>query len=169
MNCPRCQTQMKEVSIGSARIQLCPNCEGSFYPEGALGEVAEQTKEELEETELAPVLEADQLEKIDLEAALTCPVCGEGMSRYRYLATTDVFLDECLEHGIWLDDGELSNILEYMAERKENSAARRAEIKRMLEEKGVQRIEEMGKSPRRFSISGQFLAGLNRLFARKRR
>lgn len=150
-------------------MQLCPNCEGSFYSEGALGVVTDQTREDVEGSELGVVLVADQLEKIDEDAPMDCPVCGETMSRYRYLATTDVMLDECIDHGIWLDDGELSNILEYMAERKETSEARKAEFKRMIDERGVQRVEELGKSPSLFNPMGQFLAGLNRLFSRRQR
>ena len=50
----------------------------------------------------AVVAEADR-------PARKCPVCGTGMRIHEY-ANSGVAIDECGEHGTWLDSGELERI-----------------------------------------------------------
>jgi Zn-finger nucleic acid-binding protein len=36
------------------------------------------------------------------------------MRRYIYCADSGISLDRCAPHGIWLDDGELAQMIDYM-------------------------------------------------------
>ena len=69
MNCPRCETALKGVIIEDSQVHACPNCDGTWYPDEALGEVTDFTFSELKETELSPSLVPDKLARVDRYAA----------------------------------------------------------------------------------------------------
>ncbi|EDM73654.1 hypothetical protein PPSIR1_02678 [Plesiocystis pacifica SIR-1] len=43
-----------------------------------------------------------------------CPVCNTLMNRSQYGRYSRVIVDTCKEHGVWLDEGELTQILEWV-------------------------------------------------------
>lgn len=148
-------------------MQLCPNCEGSFYPGDQLFKVEELGQGKLEESALAPTLVPDQLDKIDLDAMLQCPVCEAEMSRYNHLGDDTIILDECPEHGIWLDDGELGALLEFVQRDAEADAAAEKERLEVRERYKFETVKEMGRS-KGINPVGLVLSGLNRFFSRNR-
>ncbi len=167
MTCPRCQTEMKQVMVSHVPVDMCPNCEGSFYDGDELEAIMETPIEELEKSELAPVLVADKLDCIDEDENLDCPRCGEPMVRYRYLITSDIVLDECPDHGIWLDDGELTKMLDYLGRWEEISEDKKAEMERIRQRGNFQSLTEDKVSP--LNLPGQLLNVLNRMFSRKKK
>lgn len=114
LSCPRCQTPLQEAKLEESTVHPCPNCEGTWYPEEALSSVTDRSLSELSGSVLQPSLVGDKLETVDLEKPISCPVCAAPMMRYRYTMTCDVVLDECLDHGIWLDDGELGSLMTFL-------------------------------------------------------
>jgi hypothetical protein len=42
--------------------------------------------------------------------AASCPVCGAAMTRSRYTSNCPVQIDECDQHGLWLDTGEIKDL-----------------------------------------------------------
>ncbi|MCA9794954.1 MAG: zf-TFIIB domain-containing protein [Candidatus Eremiobacteraeota bacterium] len=166
MICPRCDTEMKQVMLRNIPVDLCPNCEGSWYDADELAAILETPLQELESSDLAPVLVADKLDKIDTEKNLDCPRCGEPMVRYQYLITSDIYLDECPDHGIWLDDGELTKMLEFLGEWDDAGQEKRAEIERVRQQGNYQVLTE--ENPSWHNVPGQFLKLLNKVFRRKR-
>ncbi len=115
--CPRCQTELQELPIDHLNVDMCPKCEGSFWEnqEDELGQMmrTEDNLSRVEASQLAPILLKDKTEGIDLEAPAKCPVCGVVMDRYQYFLVSDIWLDRCEEHGVWLDDGELKAIVDF--------------------------------------------------------
>ena len=149
MNCPRCSTELKEIvfaELNDSQVYMCPSCEGAWYPRKALNEVAQTERDWLENTEISAVLEADKLHLIDLDAPVNCPLCDEEMKRYEYALAPEVELDECPEHGIWLDDGELGVIMEKISQNRELSEKARADVDRVREEMGMEAVAK-GSSP----------------------
>lgn len=114
MKCPRCQAEMRDTKAYGCTVKTCPKCEGTWYPGETLGRVSDHSLSELREGPLRPTLVADKLETVDLQAPILCPCCERPMIRYRYTMGCDAVLDECLEHGVWLDDGELGSLLEFL-------------------------------------------------------
>lgn len=164
MNCPRCASPLNDVDLPelkSAKVHICPSCEGTWYPKTALNAVAQAEREWLEKTEVGVVLEGDKLDQIDLEAAVFCPVCEQEMKRYNYALATDVELDECIEHGIWLDDGELGVIMDKISEHKELSEKARADIERVRREMGLEQAAK-GSALNPFALT---LRLLNKIFS----
>jgi Zn-finger nucleic acid-binding protein len=42
--------------------------------------------------------------------AVSCPVCSVEMKRKQYRTNCPVQIDECDEHGVWLDTGEIKDL-----------------------------------------------------------
>lgn len=168
MNCPRCSEQLKPTKVANFTVQLCPNCEGSFYQGDQLFLVEELGQSELEKSDLAPVLVGDQLDKIDLDAMLDCPECGERMSRYNHLGDETIILDECSEHGIWLDDGEMGALLDFVQRDKAADAEAEAKREEIRERYQFESVKDMAASSSGFNPIGLVFKGLNRFFARER-
>jgi Zn-finger nucleic acid-binding protein len=169
MQCPRkCGVELRSVTLpdlGNAEIHLCPECEGAFYPHLALGEVGQSDLKVIEGTELAVSLVGDKLEKVDLEADVCCPVCSETMNRFSYTLAPQVKLDECFEHGTWLDDGELGVIIEAIAASTASMAEYRKGITDMRKEMNIDGIAKGGSALNPFALTIRLL---NSLFSKSR-
>jgi Zn-finger nucleic acid-binding protein len=51
--------------------------------------------------------------------AVSCPVCGARMTRKRYATNCAVEIDECNQHGLWLDTGEIKDLQVFIERRME--------------------------------------------------
>lgn len=49
--------------------------------------------------------------------SVECPVCARRMERDRFGNAAGVVIDTCIDHGMWLDAGELSSIAKAAAQR----------------------------------------------------
>lgn len=165
MNCPRCSTELRTVAIEQSEVQACPNCEGAWYPDEALGEVTDHTFGELKKTALGETMVPDQLAKIDLDKPIDCPECGEKMSRYTYSLTCPIVLDECSEHGVWLDDGELGTLMQYLTD-LDKRVGEKQDL--LVNERNLAALEELSKSPTFYSLPNSVLATLNAVRSRNR-
>lgn len=164
MDCPRCQTQLKAINLSEfndAEVHLCPNCEGGWYPQASLDSLTiESNREAVERSELAPTLEADQLDKIDLDAPVNCPECGREMERFSYPLAPDTALDRCDDHGAWLDDGELGVMLEQIAANKKLLEETRKGVAAARDDMDITGIAKGS----RFNPFGMTLRVLNAIF-----
>ena len=97
----------------SAHGQMCPQCEGLWLPRSSLGALAQMPEEALARSAFAATLEADHPE-VGLGDPLHCPECAQPLLRFIYASDSVVTADLCRTHGLWLDDGELGSILEYL-------------------------------------------------------
>lgn len=164
MDCPRCQTELKAVTLAElddAQVFLCPNCEGGWYPQASLDSLTgESSREVIEQSELAPTLDADQLDKIDLAAPVNCPECGKQMDRFSYQLAPETALDRCYEHGAWLDDGELGVMLEQIAAHQKRLNEMRKDAAAARDEMNITGVAKGS----RFNPIGLTLRALNSLF-----
>ena len=165
MNCPRCETELTSVQIEESEVNACPNCEGTWYPDEALGNVTDHSLNELKSTELEASIVGDKLSKVDLEKAICCPECGSEMARYTYSMTCQIVLDECPKHGVWLDDGELGTLMQYLTELDQRVSAKQEET---LNPRNVKALEELSKSPTFYSLPSNVLATINNVYSRER-
>ena len=91
----------------------CPSCCGLFLDKETFSDIVQEMSERFERDPMPgsrPM--PGRLEKV---VYLRCPVCGEFMSRRNYARRSGVIVDECREHGLWLDDGELRRISAFVA------------------------------------------------------
>jgi len=79
-----------------------------------LDHVMGMSEEQLRDSAACETLFADH-PNIDLTPVAPCPVCRQPMRRYIYSTDSGVAVDACATgHGIWLDDGELAQIYDYI-------------------------------------------------------
>jgi Zn-finger nucleic acid-binding protein len=97
------------------RLARCPSCLGLFLPLGSLERLLDQA--------VGPVWSVDpQLLQALVEQPRAeggpwryrpCPCCGELMHRQLHGQRSGVVVDRCRDHGLWLDAGELRQLLEW--------------------------------------------------------
>lgn len=80
---------------------------------GSLYHLTQMSRRALESSPLSPSLVADH-EEVALEPGLRCPECGQDMARQIYCSDSGIVVDRCREHGMWFDDGELAQVVDYV-------------------------------------------------------
>lgn len=108
--CPRCDIELERIANEQAWI--CRQCDGVLLRK--LDPYLDMTEDELRQSGVSESLFADH-PQINLDRPVACPLCSRIMRRYIYSADSGVLIDSCLSgHGIWLDDGELARIYDYL-------------------------------------------------------
>lgn len=117
--CPRCSTPLTEIGIDpSASVHVCLGCRGVFVPPRGWylllgrGDLVDALAARLPAAPAAPLSV--------LPAMFHCPECTGEMERGRFAATSTIVIDACaLQHGLWLDAGELVAAVGYAKHRRE--------------------------------------------------
>ena len=110
--CPRCHIALDLIEVDGERVLMCQGCEGVMLRK--LDHVMELSEQQLRDSPACETLFADHPE-VDLLPPVLCPVCRQPMRRYVYSTDSGVAVDSCVSgHGIWLDDGELAKIYDYI-------------------------------------------------------
>jgi Zn-finger nucleic acid-binding protein len=128
--CPRCTsgatTPLLAIGIApSATIHACQGCHGIFV--GARAWCTLVARPELARA-IASRLPAREAPSSELVRLLRCPACAKEMERGRFGASSNIVIDVCVAHGIWLDSGEVVAVADHAALRARVGvqAARRA-------------------------------------------
>lgn len=117
--CPRCEKPLQTIDLkleGKFLIERCSECLGLFFDPNKL--------EVLLDKSVSRVFHVDfrQLENINKMnrcqdypvSYIKCPVCRKLMNRINFGTQSGVIVDRCREHGVWLDGGELRQLMEWM-------------------------------------------------------
>jgi Zn-finger nucleic acid-binding protein len=117
--CPRCHIPLQVVDLrlaGKFYIERCTRCLGLFFDPGELEALLDKT--------VTNVYEVDRQRLNEIQGAkrsseyplgyIDCPVCKKLMNRINFGSHSGVIVDKCRNHGLWLDGGELRQILEWM-------------------------------------------------------
>lgn len=151
--CPACQIAMQRIALDlepPLEIERCPSCYGLFFDPGEV--------EALLESAVSPVfnvnlewlgnINRDRYRRDDTVKYLKCPDCQILMNRVVYGHRSGVVIDRCKKHGVWLDGGEISHLLEWkkaggqilqqqkqseQAQRQPQNKAPRAELDTLLQ------------------------------------
>lgn len=116
--CPTCAAALQVLIHEGVELDRCPQGHGTWLDKGELRAVvaSEEAPRPEHEAEAAhEAARADSGHAVVAESARpsrACPVCGTGMRLTEY-AASGIAIDECSEHGVWLDDGELERIEAY--------------------------------------------------------
>ena len=116
--CPECRVHLQTISLDlqpSLQIERCETCYGLFFDPGDV--------EALLNSAISPVYSANLqlLDNINQDRFQSdrpvkyqkCPVCQLLMNRVAFGYRSGVVIDQCKSHGIWLDGGEISHLLEW--------------------------------------------------------
>ena len=112
--CPRCRGALRSRVLGTASVVECGACGGMWLGSEHFDRLCEQE----DESELASRGLQRQEPKAQVDTSevryLPCVVCGDFMQRRNYAQSSGVVIDICRQHGVWLDQRELSRILEFV-------------------------------------------------------
>ncbi len=116
--CPACDTPMQSMELDlqpPLNIERCGECFGLFFDPGEV--------ESLLDSAVSPVfsINVELLGNINKERYQNnrpvkyrkCPVCRTLMNRVLFGHRSGVVIDQCKSHGVWLDGGEISHLLEW--------------------------------------------------------
>jgi Zn-finger nucleic acid-binding protein len=101
--------------VGDVVIHECPDCEGVFLDENAIGLVVDDP-----ELTRGPALLAalprrpHSVTPADRKMYVKCPTCSGTMNRKLFSAGSGVVIDVCRQHGTFFDAGELPTIIDFV-------------------------------------------------------
>ncbi|MBI5863714.1 MAG: zf-TFIIB domain-containing protein [Planctomycetes bacterium] len=146
--CPQCGGRLEALAFNSENrlvIERCPDCFGLFFDPGELDETVRATVApagSADRERLQHILDEEGPEQPPAVRYINCPVCHSLMNRRLIGLRSGVVIDECREHGIWLNGGELRRILKWtkiggpaIDAEKRRDTARATESIRKLDEK----------------------------------
>lgn len=141
-DCPRCRTTMQIVQLsegGGVEIDRCETCFGIFFDPGELEttlERSEASATDVDRGRLDQLIEEERKTDQDVVRYCPCPDCGHLMNRKAFGPRAGVVMDHCKEHGVWLDGGELAQLVKWArAGGREHAAAVAKESDRLAERK----------------------------------
>lgn len=116
MDCPVCKNAMVVLELRDVEIDHCFGCGGIWLDSGELELLIEDAQK------AAELLKSFDIEKKSSETARKCPICSKKMDKIVVGKNQpELLIDKCHKnHGLWLDAGELDEILE-RAKLDENS------------------------------------------------
>lgn len=118
-NCIICHTALQDDSHEGVHIGRCPAGHGVWLDRGELRAIAESELQDRPENEELIELAGEGSGLREWSAAMSaegtrpCPACQRPMTKQPYGYESAIVIDECSEHGIWLDGGELERIEAY--------------------------------------------------------
>lgn len=112
MKCPNCKTEMDTISVAGAEIDYCSKCNGYWLDEKELDTLQDARDLEMRWMDIDPWADSSKISTV--RSNKECPRCRMGLHEVTY-KDSDIKLDACkLCKGVWLDSGELDNILSYV-------------------------------------------------------
>lgn len=117
-NCPHCKTPLQTIELhldSKVEIDRCNDCFGLFFDSGKIELLLEHAVSDVYDINIK------QLDNINSERYqadkqikyIKCPACQNFMLRRVFGYRSGVIIDQCKNHGIWLDSGEITHLLEW--------------------------------------------------------
>ena len=109
MKCPVCKTEeMIILELKQVEIDYCPSCAGIWLDQGELELLWDPDNTQGVKDYIANLPEAKGIN----EEKRKCPICNKTMFKALIGEEKQTLIDKCPKyHGIWLDAGELEEIL----------------------------------------------------------
>jgi Zn-finger nucleic acid-binding protein len=153
--------QSVDLNLGGRfYIERCDRCLGLFFDPAELKrvlEVSNRPAHQVDRQRLQVLIEEEYHEAREQVRYIKCPACGTLMNRKSYGAKSGVIMDSCKQHGVWLDGGELAQIVKWkqaggkLLDREKKEQRQKAEERRKCVEKRTERIDtgyDMGRPQR---------------------
>ncbi|MHC4336844.1 MAG: zf-TFIIB domain-containing protein [Planctomycetota bacterium] len=115
MDCPRCGLRLSPQVYETESVSFCTTCWGYWLTRSQLENIVNKVQYKFSKYERDAVLttmtrEGDADRQGSEAQPVNCPQCRKPMERKRYESGCPVKIDECPEHGIWLDTGEIKDL-----------------------------------------------------------
>jgi Zn-finger nucleic acid-binding protein len=114
MDCPRCRLLLADAEYEGQHVHFCGTCWGYWLTRRQLDQIVAGVTYRFGKAETRTVAKSLNLGDANRQGseheAVPCPVCGVAMTTARYSSNCPVQIDECDEHGLWLDTGEIKDL-----------------------------------------------------------
>ncbi|MCK5897620.1 MAG: zf-TFIIB domain-containing protein [Methylococcales bacterium] len=138
--CPHCKIVLDTITLKikqNITFKRCHQCFGLFLHSHQLDEILENSVPAVEGINMKKIQEINkdryQVKKVKY---IKCPVCTNLMARSSFAYRSGVVIDKCLKHGMWLDNGEMTHLMEWkkaggqlLAERKNKKSKKKPKRK----------------------------------------
>jgi len=116
--CPHCTIPLQTINLysdGSLQIERCQKCYGLFFDPGEIEAVLENSVSGVNiiNRKLLTAINRERSQHWQKVRYLKCPVCRQFMRRINFGHRSGVVIDTCKAHGVWLDNGEISHLMEW--------------------------------------------------------
>lgn len=161
--CPVCDIPLQTVALAGEQvlhIERCGTCYGLFFDPGEIETLLARTADSTYSVNRA-WLDGINRERYAADARvkyLKCPVCRVLMNRVLYGYRSGVVVDSCGSHGIWLDGGQISHLMEWQRAGGRILANKRPVVKRPSSASGVESVKFSPGKSARDSESNDWLA-----------
>jgi len=111
-SCPRCRKTLAHFEYRKTILEHCLSCEGVWLDTQEFNQLTSE-REIYTDDSIPYVYHRQPLP--DDKGYLACPLCNTMMMRKNFRTISGVLIDQCRDHGIWLDAGELDQIRCFIA------------------------------------------------------
>jgi Zn-finger nucleic acid-binding protein len=116
--CPHCDVALQTVRLnfdGAFFIERCDTCFGLFLDRGEIEIILQSAVSHVFDINMQHIdnINKDRYRANQKVQYVKCPDCRVLMNRVNFGQRSGVVVDECKIHGIWLDNGELTHLLEW--------------------------------------------------------
>ncbi len=110
--CPRCNCDLAHRQYRETRLDTCQKCGGFWLDTREFNQLTSE-RDVYADKDIPYEFQRQPLPC--KESYLPCPHCGGLMLRSNFRKISGVLLDQCRDHGVWLDAGELDQIRCFIA------------------------------------------------------
>jgi Zn-finger nucleic acid-binding protein len=96
-------------------IERCKTCFGLFFDPGEIETLLDSSVSNVFDInfKLIKNINKDRYQQKKQFMYIKCPICRVLMNRVNFAHRSGVVVDQCKEHGIWLDSGEITHLMEW--------------------------------------------------------
>lgn len=115
--CPRCEKpRLVNRKIGAYVVDECPGCSGMWVEYETFNRLVKQQAARADHHVDGGRRGGPNKSTLTEEVRyIKCPDCKRMMNRFNFAKVSGVVIDECRDHGVWLDGEELGKIAAYVA------------------------------------------------------
>ncbi len=114
LECPRCRLLMRPEEYESHQVLFCSTCWGYWLTAETLQAILDDHRYHFSDSERKTILTLMQrvgdVDRGNESEAISCPECGKPLTRKKWLEGCPVEVDQCPDHGVWLDPGEIKEL-----------------------------------------------------------
>lgn len=116
--CPHCDKPLQTVKLNLNEpfyIERCKTCFGLFFDPGEIETLLASSVSHVFDINLNLIknINKDRYNKNQQVKYVKCPVCRILMNRVNFGRRSGVIVDQCKKHGIWIDSGEITHLMEW--------------------------------------------------------
>ena len=145
--CPRCAVALVPQDWEGVATLSCPSCRGTLFPDRGLESVLNKLRATCDPVDVASAFrEFKDRFKRELPDAVRykdCPVCETPMMRRNYATVSGVVVDQCADHGTWVDETAFAALADFICRGGDVLANETGKFRARLDAKQAERSRSL--------------------------